>query len=80
MNSNGIFFFLRSFEQGHQLILEITGKNTLNLSRIVGEICGAGPQHPQPERIRSTLEARHKDPLGLGLEQREMKIVYVLYS
>ena len=78
-------FFWRGVEQGQQLSLEITEKLTLNLSRMPGEIfrpphrSGGGHQHPQPERVRSTLEARHKDPLGVGLEQGEMKIVYVLY-
>lgn len=77
--------FWRSIEQGQQLSLEITETPTLILSRMAGDIFrpphrnGDGPQHPQPERIKSTLEARHKDPLGVGLEQGEMKIVHVLY-
>jgi len=65
--------------------LDITEKPTLTLSRMAGENfrpphrSGDGPQHPQPERIRPTLEARHEDPPGVGLEQGEMKTVYMLY-
>lgn len=78
-------FFWRSVEKGQQLSLVMREKPILIWSRVAGEIfspphrSGDGPQHPQPERIRSTLEARHKNPLEVGLEQGEMKIAYALY-
>lgn len=60
----------RSVKQGQQLGLSVTEKPTLNLSRMAGDFFRPahrredGPQHSQPEGVRSILEARHKGPLG----------------